>query len=322
MNRTVKWLLESDPWVEYRTRRDILNQPEDDEKVQEAKQQMLRHSKIKQLIEELSRWPGETVNSHKKAGLLIHKLSFIAETGLTVDNTDVKNIADNVMRHITDDGVPEVLMNIPVHFGGTGRDDWAWALCDAPLILFSLAKMGMADDDTVRKGLGFLAALTRDNGWPCTVSPKLGKFRGPGSKGDPCPYATLIMMKALAAAGDMDGPEAHTGAECLLDLWTRSKEAHPYQFYMGTDYRKLKAPFVWYDIVHTADVLSQFKWLKNDARLIEITDIIEAKANTDDSYTPESVWKAWDGFDFGQKKTLSAWLTFLVLRILKRMKNV
>ena len=91
-------------------------------------------------------------------------------------------------------------------------------------------------------------------------------------------------------------------------------------FYMGTDFRKLKAPFVWYDILHVLDVLSQLSWLRNDSRLKEMSDIIKSKADNEGKYTPESEWKAWKGWDFGQKKQPSRWLTFLVLRILGRIE--
>jgi hypothetical protein len=129
------------------------------------------------------------------------------------------------------------------------------------------------------------------------------------------------MLKVLFQINDFkESHEAHIGAECLLNLWARSKETHPYMFYMGTDFRKLKAPLIWYDIVHVADTLTQFEWLKNDTRLKEMIDIIKSKANEDDSFTPESEWKAWKGWDFGQKKKPSQWLTFLILRIIKRFE--
>jgi hypothetical protein len=170
-----------------------------------------------------------------------------------------------------------------------------------------------------RRGLEKLKALERDNGWPCAVSPELGTFRGPGKKGDPCPYATLIMLKALAAAGDTKCEEAQIGVKCLLGLWERSREEHPYIFYMGTDFRKLKAPFVWYDILHVADVITRFKSYLSDPRLVDMVKVITSKADSGGRYTAESEWKAWKGFEFGQKKQPSAWLTFLVNRILKRL---
>ncbi len=170
------------------------------------------------------------------------------------------------------------------------------------------------------KGLGRLKALARNNGWPCAVSLELGTFRGPGKKDDPCPYASLIMLKALSSAGETECAEARAGVNSLLDLWERSREAHPYIFYMGTDFRKLKAPFVWYDILHVADVLSRFKWAAADKRLADMTGVIKSK-ESGGAFTPESVWQAWKAYEFGQKKQPSAWLTFLALRILKRMSQ-
>ena len=39
---------------------------------------------------------------------------------------------------------------------------------------------------------------------------------------------------------------------------------------MGTDFRKLKVPFVWYDLMHVLDVLSRFPWLIRMTRLLDM----------------------------------------------------
>lgn len=88
-------------------------------------------------------------------------------------------------------------------------------------------------------------------------------------------------------------------------------------FFMGTDFRKLKAPPVWYDIVSVCDVLRLFPWLKGDARYEEMKQIIQAKENADGLFTPESVYLACKAEDFGQKKLPSAFLSFLCQRILR-----
>jgi hypothetical protein len=321
MNEIINCLLQSEPWIEYCTRLDLLNQSKYDKEVIHANDKMISHPQIRLLLSELTQWSEEVVTNHKNAGLLLHKLAFIAEVGLTIEKPEIREIVDKIMKHKTREGVVQVQLNIPEHFGGTGQNSWAWSLCDAPLVLYSLIRLGLGGDSTVNQGLNFLRDLIRENGWPCSVSPELGKFRGPGRKDDPCPYATLLMLKVLSQINDFkESHEAHIGAECLLNLWARSKETHPYMFYMGTDFRKLKAPLIWYDIVHVADTLTQFEWLKNDTRLKELIDIIKSKANEDGSFTPESEWKAWKGWDFGQKKKPSQWLTFLILRIIKRFE--
>ncbi|MFH1879423.1 MAG: hypothetical protein ABIK64_01355, partial [Bacillota bacterium] len=135
----------------------------------------------------------------------------------------------------------------------------------------------------------------------------------------PCPYATLLMLSALLQTENTNRAELHTGAECLLHLWECSRELYPFLFHMGTDFRKLKAPFIWYDILHVANVLSQMPWLRRDPRLLDMVNTIRSKADAGGRFTPESVWLAWKAWEFGQKKQPSPWLTFLALRIFRRV---
>ena len=90
-------------------------------------------------------------------------------------------------------------------------------------------------------------------------------------------------------------------------------------FYMGTDFRKLKAPAMWYDIVSVADLLSKFDFVKTDSRFCEMIDLIQGKQNADGMFIPESVYQKFKGWDFGQKKTVSPYLSYLCIRLLKRV---
>jgi hypothetical protein len=321
-NKTIEWLLQGEPWVEYRTRLELLEQSESDPEVIAARQGMLSDPKIKSLLSELTDWPGTVLNSHKSASQPFHKLSFIADLGLDVNDPPVRKIVQKVMKHQSKQGPFQLPMNIPVHFGGTGKDEWAWALCDAPVIVSALLQLGMYEDPRVQTAIEFMNGLIRENGWPCAVSPELGKFRGPGRKDDPCPYATLVMLKVLAHAPALqDSASTKIGVETLLSLWEESKEKHPYMFFMGTDFRKLKAPLIWYDILHVLDILSHFRWAWKDKRFQQMLITVETRANVDGQFVPESVWTAWKDWDFSQKKIPSRGLTFFIQRILKRVST-
>ena len=242
----IEWLLQGEPWVEYRTRVDLLGQSTTDPQAMAARKAMLADPKIKSLITELIDWPGNVLNSHKSAGQSFHKLSFLAELGLDVSDPPVKKIVHKVMEHQSKQGPFQLPMNIPTHFGGSGKDEWAWALCDAPIIVSSLIQLGMQADSRVQAALEYLTTLVHENGWHCTVSPELGTFRGPGRKQDPCPYATLVMLSVLAHVPELrESQPAKIGVETLLSLWESSREQHPYMFLMGTDFRKLKAQLFW-----------------------------------------------------------------------------
>jgi hypothetical protein len=317
----IDWLLEGEGWIEYRTRRDLLGQPETDAHVRSARKAMLANGQVQQLVKELSGWPGKVIASHKSASQPFHKLTFLADLGLTVRDAGVDTIVRGVLAHASDEGPFQLCSNTPEGHGGTGRDTWAWALCDAPLIVYALVKFGEKGRPAVRAAIQYLAGLVRDNGWPCAVSKELGNFRGPGRKDDPCPFANLAMLKALSEVDELrDGPACRAGAESLLALWHESRTLHPYMFFAGTDFRKLKVPFVWYDLMHEAEVLSRFPWLRGDPRLRAMVKHIQSKADPQGCFTLESIWTAWKDWEFGQKRTPSRWLTLAAWRVITRMQ--
>ncbi len=315
----VDWLLQGEPWIVYRTRVDLLGQSETDPDVVSARQAMGADAGVRGLVAELATWPGTVIASHKSAGQPFHKLAFLADVGLRSTDPGMETIARRIFERQSAEGPFQLPVNISVSYGGSGQDTWGWALCDAPLSVYALARFGYAGEPAVRRAADYLAGLVRENGWPCVVSKELGKFRGPGRKDDPCPYATLIMLQMLAEFEEWrDSPACHTGAETLLRLWADSASQHPYIFYMGTDFRKLKVPFIWYDLMHVVEVLSLFPWVRTDSRFVEMLDMIKSKADPQGRFSLESIWSAWKGWEFGQKKQPSRWLTLLAWRVISR----
>jgi hypothetical protein len=319
MKRDIAWLLEGPAWVRYQIQTELQGLPASDPGVEKIRKEILKTPEVKSLLDELADWPGRVLTSHKASDHPLHKLVFIAELGVRATDPGVGGIIKKIAGHKSKEGLFQVLMNIPAHFGGTGKDQWAWALCDAPLLLYALGKMGYPPKE-LRAGAEHLGRLVTDRGWLCRVSPELGKFRGPGCKDDPCPYANLAAIKALMQIhpGKSD-PAIKAGVEAILDAWERRRKYHPYIFYMGTDFCKLKAPLVWYDLLHVLDVLSRLSWLKKDRRLREMGEVLRKKADGNGRFTAESVWMPWKGWEFGQKKEPSRWITAIAYGILERL---
>jgi hypothetical protein len=193
-------------------------------------------------------------------------------------------------------------------------------LCDTPTILHALIQFRYGDHPAVEKAQKHLAGIIRENGWPCAADPSLGKFRGPGRKGDPCPYANLIAVKALFAGGGNGYAEAlNTGVEMLLNHWKNQGDRKIYMFGIGTTYRRLKYPFIWYDILHVLDILSRIPAVHSDSRFKEMLKVLIDSQEEDGRFKAGSVWKAWKEWGFGQKREPSPWITLLALRILKRV---
>ena len=107
----------------------------------------------------------------------------------------------------------------------------------------------------------------------------------------------------------------------LLGHWERRAEVKYYLFGVGGDFRKLKYPFVWYDILHVVDVLSRYPFVHTDLRFQEMAAAVIAQADEQGRYTAGSMYQAWKGWSFADKKQPSPWLTFLVWRIQQRAES-
>ena len=309
-----------DPWVRYALALRGLGDATDSASLEALRSASVASALVQGLLDDLNAWPGAPLASHKSAEQAFHKLSFAAELGLRRGDPGADRIAALVMAAVSDEGPFALPTKIDPAHGGTGQGNLAWALCDAPVVLRALVRMGYGEDQRVVHAIGFLANLVRDNGYPCVVSSSLGAWHGPGRRDDPCPYATLVMLELLLEApGLRAGHEARRAAECLLRLWERSRKEHPYIFWMGDDFRKLKAPLIWYDLVHVLEALSKAEWLRGDGRLASMLEVLEAKRDADGTFSPESVYLRWRDYDFGRKKGPSGYLTAVCLGILARV---
>ena len=326
----IQWLLESDePWTRYRTLVDLLDRTEDDPEVQAARAEMLAHPQVQALIAEAATWPGYALKRHNDAKHPLYKFSTLADFGVRADDAPpgggigMSAGIEAVMAHQSQEGAFQIPMNIPQSRGGTGEDTWTWMLCDAPTLLYALLAMGLGDDPRVQRAIDHLVGLVDDNGWRCVAASEAGKFRGPGRKDDPCPIVNVYALKALAQVPELlDSPATRTGAGMLLWHWEHRTERKIYLFGIGTDFRKLKYPFVWYDILHVVDVLSRFPFVHDDPRFREMVEAITAQADEQGRYTANSMYRAWKGWSFADKKSPSPWLTFLVLRVQRRVGHI
>jgi hypothetical protein len=278
---------------------------------------MFGHPQVQVLIEELKRWPGYPLKHHNDAMHPLHKLAVLADFGVQATDPAMPWIIKEVLAHQSSEGAFQIATQIDPRYGGTGETEWIWMLCDAPVILYALLALGLGENEAVRKAVHHLTGLIRSNGWPCASQTG---FRGPGRKDDPCPLANLLALKALAQLPEMwDSEATHIGVETILSHWEHRKERKIYLFGIGTDFHKLKYPLIWYDILHVTEVLSRFPTLKNERRFQEMVEALIAQQDEQGRFTALSVWTAWKGWEFSQKKDPSPWITFWALRVIKRL---
>ncbi len=313
-------LATSEPWLQYALRINLRG--DNREELHDLKIESLKYKKIQAYLNEINNFHNAIVRNHKDPDLSIRKLLFLLDIGFGTDIPEIESAILQIMSRKDKKGVYQSMTNIPPHYGGKGEDIFGWCLCDAPLLLMALLKAKVDYQQHIRQGVEHLISRYTEQGFPCSVSEEHGTFRGPGRKDDGCPFATLIMIKLLSETDEYrDSDTVKGGIDVILPLWENSLERHPYMFYMGTDFRKLKAPAMWYDIVSVADCLSKFDFVKFDPRFREMIALIRGKQNADGLFIPESVYQKCKGWDFGQKKTVSPYLSYLCLRLLGRVKS-
>ena len=183
MATTVDWLLEGPPFVQMAARERLLGERRSSPAVNRARLALLDDPRVRSLMRELRAWPVSPLNSHKSAGHAIHKLTFLADLGLQRDDPGVEAIARKVMAHVASEGPFQVLGVIGPQYGGTGKETWAWALCDAPLLVYALERLGYAEEPAVRPskspsgnnlhfGTGCVTVVNRS--WPGPRCPDRG----------------------------------------------------------------------------------------------------------------------------------------------------
>jgi len=318
----IQWLLESDePWTRYRTRLDLLEMAQDDTQVQADRNAMLTHPLVKELIKKAAGWPVYPLKRHNDAKHPLYVFSTLADFGLKASDPGMQSGIKKVLAHQSKEGAFETIVQIPKVFGGTGDESWNWMACDAPTLLYSLLALGLEKDTQVKLALNHLISLLNENGWRCAATPALGsKFKGPGSREDPCPIANVYALKAISMVPELlESEAAKLGTEMLLAHWKGEGKRKYFLFGVGTDFRKLKCPFIWYDILHVAEVLSRFSFTHDDTRMQSMVHTIIDQADENKRYTATSMYRAWKDWSFANKKTPSPWLTFLAYRIIKRV---
>lgn len=321
---TLHWLLTSEePWTRHRALLDLAGRPRDDSEVLAARRATLDHPQVRRLLATGAQWPGYPLKRHNDAAHPLYAITTLADFGLDRDERAVAAIADSLMAHFDGEQF-ETLVSLPRFLTKQAdTEGWAWMMCDAPSLLYALVSFGYGDDARVRRAVEALLERAQDNGWRCGAAASLPEFSGPGRELDTCPMATTYVLKALAMVPETaPSPAVAAGIASLLDHWEHQADYKLKMFGIGTDFRKLKYPFVWYDILHVADVLSRFPRARADFRLREMVGEITCQADEEGRYRAGSMYRAWKEWSFADKKRPSPYLTLLAMRIALRLDPV
>jgi hypothetical protein len=310
----VDWLLSCDaPWVRYKALLELTGAAPDSAEARAAYAAMQSHPEISALISALGTWPEKPIGKAYDPKDAIWKLSMLADFGLRRDDERIAAISERVFAAQGEDGGF-------LHGGFDHTKSWHTRpyICISHVMTYALARFGYLGDPRLQSAYEQLEQWRRlDGGW----HPNKLNLPGNEREADPsCPFGTVNVLRAGVANPALRGGEVARGAaEFLLTAWARRGEPYrPVGFGIGASWEKTQYPLVQYGLLKTLDTLSLVADIADDNRYLEMLDKLRSKQTPDGKWLAESVNKPYSGFDFGQKKQPSPWITFLALRVLRR----
>ncbi len=192
--------------------------------------------------------------------------------------------------------------------------------CISSILLTAMARMSENVKDRLQAHLVTIMNAQRlDGGWHCAKSRAMGKKL---EKSESCLMDNLNILMLFSVYKEyINEPKLEGAINLLLEHWRRRDEKwRPYGFGIGSDFKKLRYPAFKYGILRVLDVLSMYPYAIEQVEFRNMLEFVLQKADND-QYKPESVSKMFNEFDFGQRKEPSRWLTLLIKRIEKRVKQ-
>jgi len=309
----IEWLLAGEPWVVYRTLKDLLDKDEEDNVVVKVKTTIPQHTLMKKIfggLNEEGYWgtPKDIHTWWPRKDTTFWILPMLADFGFTVEDERIARAC-------------EYVLSTQLPFGGFGWDPPTHASdCHSAIIIESLAGLGLIEDSRLQIAYDWLVKRQRlDGGFWCKNT---GQVCGLREEEPSCAMATMFVLGALAQNPRLrNSVYARKGVDFLFDCWeSRVKMRYAgHDSRIGTDWDKLKYPFTDYKILKFLDVLSRFEHAEQRLRGSEMVERLLSRQDENGRFTPESTHKVWSDFDFGQKERPSRWITFLALRIEKRV---
>lgn len=332
LDKSVKWtkkiggdprraLIECDePFTVYRTLVDILGRPKTHSAAKSMKKLVTADKKVQQLIAKLpNNWSEYLVKGHDKVDYPPSVLLLLFDFGITAkDFPIIKNLLEQMKSLQDGEGRFLSLARFPKKQPEVGSSP-----CDTHIISEALLVGGYGNTPEVRNAIDFISSQLKGTNqgiaWRCEPN-SVSRARGPGRKEDLCPQVTLEALRVFSLLPDDKRPvELITAGKTLLSCWERRKSERPYMFGTGTRFKKLRPPFFWYNIGEVLDATSRYPELVKDNSFQEMLSIVQEKADDEGKFSPESVFRAFKDWSFGQKNDWSPWTTLYICRILKRV---
>ncbi len=305
------WLLDGPAWIIYAVQSQLLEQTPSIEPV-------LKDESVRTVLDRMQ--DDETGFPALQSGSLSYKttpkggnvywdLFFLSDIGLKAKDLSIEQNLEDIFQ-----------LQLPDKLFMTWNEMRPSYYCISTIIIASIIKMQDPNDYRIRQFIEMILNTQRlDGGWHCSAKRAIGKKY---QHTESCPMDNLNILYILGQYPEYRKDPGFYGAiNLLLRHWEKRQEHwRPYGFGVGSRYSALKYPVVKYGILRVLDVLSLYPHALKDDRFHEMLSFVKKKSQKG-KYLAESVVQSFKGFEFGQKRKPSRWITLLVERIEKRLAS-
>jgi hypothetical protein len=317
----INWLQANDPWVCYSALTELLEYPHDADEMQLARKAVLGHPSIKKLIAETTDWMPKAAGRNSDPQISYFKLRMLSDFGLTEEDRGIASIIKKASAHIHD-GMFACRGQTPkrpqkgaaIIKPDPYADAWHASPCNSPMIAYALIALNCRSK-AIETAVERLRELWETpTGWFCHFFFVNSQFRKVNAG---CPMAGIMALEVFSQVPELKESKYAKNAFAPLQF---HKEYGQTLYYFGRSKKfwTLKYPFVWYNGLYLADVLSRFDFVKESPLMKECIDWILAAQDEQGRFTATSAFIPYKNWDFGNKRQPSPWITFLCCRILKR----
>jgi hypothetical protein len=348
----VRWLLACDePAARWVTLTRVLGAPPDDADVRRAHSAMLADHGTQELLGRLPDWETPSdVGGHDSPRYAPNLVALLGDMGAAAgDDVRIDVVLDAFLGHERDGRFCCLAqwrdMPAPV---------WGTLPCDTHIIAETLVRFGRGGDEIARRALIRIAADLAETpqgfGWKCLPDPEV-KFRGPGRVADVCLVVSLQALRLFARVRDevagpavagpsvADRPATTTddlppqadlaaAVRTVLRAWRERGAEKPYMFGHGRGFKTVKWYPTWYDVHLVLDTVGRYPevWSRESATAADedrravaelAACLVAYNIALDGTVTPQSCYKGFEGFSFGQKKKPSPFATARLLAVLR-----
>lgn len=318
---STEWLLNSNLYTAYNTRKYLLGANITPSVQKQYVEQLIKQPNVKQLLKNTQDWMPKASGRNNDPKLSYFGLKTLADLGLNSEVPEIQRIIKEAESHYIDDfyacrGIPPERPKRGEKFikPDPEANVWHTAPCNSPVITYALLALGYKNSHLTKSVDALADKWKTTQGWFCHYHFVNGQYK---KLNEGCPIAGLMALDVFSMISELKESEVAKNAFRPLEFhWEYGKTL--YYFGRSKKFWTMKYPFVWYNALYLADVLTRFDFLKNSPLVKELIDWILKSQDAEGKFKPTSIFMNYKGWDFSNKKEASPWITYLCYKILKQ----